>query len=110
MDVERAILNLAYVEEVIVVGVTDLEYGQRVAAAIVLKDDFGIRSGLSLTKLRGDLRRHLANYKAPTLLRIVQDLPKNTSGKVLKKQLGVTLFPEGGHRDVQVWKGNGYKL
>lgn len=104
LDVERAILNLAYIEEVMVVGVPDQEYGQRVAAAVVLKESTDIGPSLSLTRLRGDLRSHLANYKAPTLLRMVKDLPKNSSGKVLKKQLGPMLFPDGGHQDVQVWK------
>lgn len=38
LDVEREILGLDYVSEVMVTGVEDEEFGQRVTAAIVLKD------------------------------------------------------------------------
>lgn len=38
LDVEREILGLDYVSEAAVVGVEDEEWGQRVAAAVVLKD------------------------------------------------------------------------
>ena len=41
LDVEREILGLEYVAEVMVVGVEDEEFGQRVAAAIVLKPGVG---------------------------------------------------------------------
>ncbi len=39
LDIEREILGLDYVSEVMVVGVDDEEFGQRVAAAIVLKPE-----------------------------------------------------------------------
>lgn len=101
------------------VGVADQEYGQRVAAAVVLKETDSSAAtstttsgagSLSLNTLRRDLRSRLANYKAPTLLRVVPDLPKNSSGKVLKKQLATALFPESGHADVQVWKKDAARL
>lgn len=38
LDIEREILSLDYVDEVMVVGLEDEEYGQRVAAAITLRD------------------------------------------------------------------------
>lgn len=38
LDVEREIIGLDYISEVMVVGVEDDEFGQRVAAAVVLKD------------------------------------------------------------------------
>ena len=85
-----------------VVGVEDEEFGQRVAAGIVLKDE--VNGKLTLEKLREDLRDKLAGYKMPTLLRVVADLPKTASGKVTKKALTPVLFPAGGHPDVQVWK------
>lgn len=37
-DIEREIYGLPYVSEAMVVGVNDLEYGQRIAAVIVLQD------------------------------------------------------------------------
>lgn len=116
LDIEREILGLDYVSEVMVVGVDDDEFGQRVAAAIVLKPDVwrdlslvtfadvsqGSQS-LSLETLRQDLRSTLAGYKMPTLLRIVDELEKNATGKVMKKLLVKELFPVEGHPDVQQW-------
>jgi malonyl-CoA/methylmalonyl-CoA synthetase len=101
LDVEREILGLDYVAEVMVVGVEDEEFGQRVAAAIVLRDD--LRQDLTIDQLRADLRNSLAGYKMPTLLRIVKDIEKNATGKVVKKLLVNRLFPQDGHPDVQRW-------
>ena len=44
LDIERDILSLPYIHEVMVVGVADEEYGQRVAAAISLRTDQAKRS------------------------------------------------------------------
>ncbi|KAK2808413.1 hypothetical protein FQN50_004798 [Emmonsiellopsis sp. PD_5] len=102
LDIEREILGLEYVSEVMVVGVEDEEFGQRVAAAIVLRN--GTKQSLSLEELRKDLRPTLAGYKMPTILRVVKELPKNATGKVQKKKLTPEMFPAGGHPDVQTWK------
>ncbi|KAL5001039.1 hypothetical protein BDV10DRAFT_199604 [Aspergillus recurvatus] len=104
LDIEREILGLDYISEVMVVGVEDEEFGQRVAAVVTLKDGSKAR-GLSMEKLRGDLRGVLAGYKMPTVLRVVEgDIPKGATGKVQKKVLGPKYFPDGwrGLREVQV--------
>ncbi|KAJ5647966.1 hypothetical protein N7490_004338 [Penicillium lividum] len=107
LDIEREILGLDYVSEVMVVGVEDEEYGQRVAASISLKTDQSTkRKTLTLAELREDLRSKLASYKIPTILRVVKgELPKSGTGKVQKKILGPKLFPPN-YRDlpeVSVW-------
>lgn len=102
LDVEREILGLEYIAEVMVVGVEDEEFGQRVAAAVVLKP--WASPSLKLETLRRDLRETLAGYKMPTMLRVVDEIPKSPTGKVVKKVLGPELFPPQGHQDVQVWK------
>lgn len=105
LDIEREILGLDYVAEVMVVGVEDEEFGQRVAAAIVLRKD--LLTTLTIDKLRADLRSSLAGYRMPTLLRVVDDIQKNATGKVVKKVLVNKLFPAEGHLAVQRW--NSYK-
>lgn len=111
LDIEREILGLPYISEVMVVGVSDEEFGQRVGAVISLRQDRipSLEHGqLTLQKLRTDLRGRLVGYKMPTLLRVVEgDLPKTASGKVLKKILGPKYFPKGYEVDynVQVWRG-----
>ncbi len=59
---------------------------------------------LTLEKLRADLKDNLAGYKTPTLLRVVDELKKNATGKVIKKVLVKELFPPEGHPEVQKWK------
>lgn len=110
LDIEREIMALPYVNEVMVVGVPDEEFGQRVAGAVCLKGDEDTEKperGLTIDRLRRDLRERLAGYKMPTLLRLVDgELPKSGTGKVQKKILGPRLFPEDYRRvvDVQVWR------
>ncbi|KAK3714335.1 hypothetical protein LTR37_007921 [Vermiconidia calcicola] len=101
LDIEREIMGVEYVSEVMVVGVEDEEFGQRVAAAIVLRDD--LPQHLTIDELRADLRSSLAGYKMPTLLRVVNEIRKNATGKVIKKVLVDELFPKEGHSDVQKW-------
>lgn len=107
LDIEREILGLDYVSEIMVVGVEDEEFGQRVAATISLKQDQNTtRKSLTIAELRDDLRSRMAGYKMPTILRVVQgELPKSGTGKVQKKILGQQFFPPN-YRElpgVQVW-------
>ena len=108
LDIERELLSLPYVAEAMVVGVSDEEYGERVAAAVVLKDVADVPPNdrksvpvvLGIEKLRSDLRHRLAGYKLPTVLRIVkEEFPKSATGKVVKKKLGPEYFP-GNYRDM----------
>lgn len=99
LDVEREILGLPYISEVMVCGVEDDEFGDRVAAAIVLNN----RENLHIDDLRKDLRDSLPGYQMPTILRIVKEIPKNATGKVMKKQLRPQMFPPEGAPDIQRW-------
>lgn len=116
LDIEREILSLPYVNEVMVVGVADDEFGQRVGAVLSLSDSEAAqeyysehgreRGGLKLEDLRSDLRNRLAGYKLPTLLRVIQgELPKSPTNKVVKKVLGPMYFPTkyADLPEVQVW-------
>lgn len=104
LDIERELLGLPYISEVMVVGVTDEEFGQRVAAVVSLQeeeltDSFLETYGnteylLTIEDVRRDLRERLAGYKLPTLLRIAPgELPKTATGKVQKNVLGPHFFP-----------------
>lgn len=118
LDIERECLGLPYIEEVMCIGVEDDEYGQRVAAAVKLREDQDIYASgpgqdgrqLTIDDLRKDLRERLAGYKLPTLLRLLDsELPKTVSGKVQKRLLGPQLFPHPGWHtvsDIQVWRSS----
>lgn len=120
LDIERECLGLDYINEVMVVGVDDTEWGQRVAAVVSLRDDQKVYSyrglndlkELTLDQLRHDLSDKLAKYKLPTLLRVIpSELPKTPTGKVSKKLLGPVLFPPHytGVPDVQVYASSSGK-
>src|SRR5688572_13409582 len=64
LDIEREILGLSYISEASVVGVADEDFGQRVAALVVLRE----QQNISISRLRNDLRSSLSGYKLPTLL------------------------------------------
>jgi len=118
LDVEREILALPYISEVIVVGVADEEFGQRVGAILSLQVDqldeaFLETHGdgthlLTINDLRRDLRSRMAGYKLPTLLRVIEgELPKTSTSKVMKKVLGPKYFPVPGYEkmaEVQIWR------
>ena len=79
-EVEGVIRQHPAVREVAVVGLPSIEWGQQVAAAVVLHDDFEI----SAEALLEFCRRKLAGYKQPRVLRFVSELPMTASGKVLR--------------------------
>jgi fatty-acyl-CoA synthase len=82
-EVERVIYRLAQVSEAAVVGLPDAQWGERVVAVVVLK------AGAQLTpeELQRHCREHLAGFKVPRQLFLRESLPRNPSGKVLKRVL-----------------------
>jgi long-chain acyl-CoA synthetase len=65
------------------IGIPDSLYGEEVAAFIVLKD------GMKATpeELIEHCQKELADYKCPKTIRIVADIPKGPTGKLLKREL-----------------------
>jgi long-chain acyl-CoA synthetase len=83
-EVEAVILDHPAVREVAVFGIPDPQWGELVAAWVVLKP------GLIVTgeELISHCRQSLANYKVPRHVEFSEtDLPKSGSGKVLKRVL-----------------------
>ena len=82
-EVEGALFAHPAILEVAVVGAPDEQWGERVVAFVATKP--GQR--LTLKALRSFAGEHLARYKLPSELRLVEALPRNSSGKVLKQEL-----------------------
>ncbi len=82
-EVEEALGAHPAVAEAAVVGVDDPEYGQRLVAYVVLR--YGDADEDSL---RDHVRANLARYKVPREIHLVDTLPRNATGKVLRRDLG----------------------
>ncbi|PXX54582.1 fatty-acyl-CoA synthase [Nocardia tenerifensis] len=82
-EVEELLAAHPAVAEVSAFGVDDERYGQRLRAAIV------VREGHSLTEeeVREHVKTHLARFKVPRDVVFIDELPRNPSGKVLKRVL-----------------------
>jgi len=80
LEIEEALRGHPAVAECAVVGLPDPEWGERVAAAVVLNEG----DALDLSSLRAWARQLLAAHKLPSRLRVLDALPRNAVGKVMK--------------------------
>jgi len=86
-EVERVIYELPQVREVAVVGLPDERWGEEPVAIVVLADN----ATLGMLELNDHCRARLAGFKVPKQLIIRDSLPRNPSGKVLKRVLRAEL-------------------
>jgi acyl-CoA synthetase (AMP-forming)/AMP-acid ligase II len=95
-EVEMAIKGHPAVYDCLVVGVPDEKYGQAVAAVVQCRDG----ETIELEELRDFLRASLSGYKLPRALTIVDEIPRNATGKAQyprakEMALGGAQAPEG---------------
>jgi fatty-acyl-CoA synthase len=92
-EVEEVVYRHSGVQEVAVFGIAHPVWVEAVVAAVVARD------GVTLTEddIRTHCRRHLAGFKTPKYVFFVDSLPKNPSGKLVKRLLRdrFTLDPSG---------------
>jgi acyl-CoA synthetase (AMP-forming)/AMP-acid ligase II len=94
-EVEQAVAEHPAVAEVAVIGIPDDHWGETVKAMVVL------RPGHQATEqeIIGFARERLAHYKCPSTVEVIDALPRNPSGKVLKRTLRAP-FWEGRDRQI----------
>lgn len=89
LEVEDVLREHPDIDECAVVAIEDLEWGERVCAALVLARE----GALNLEQLRDWSRERLAPYKMPSRMMEMGELPRNAMGKVVKPDLS-KLFTE----------------
>ncbi|BCJ40696.1 fatty-acyl-CoA synthase [Actinoplanes ianthinogenes] len=84
-EVEGLLADLPQIREVTVIGVPDHEYGQRLAAYLVLREG----ETLGPEAVREHVRRHRARFSVPRDVIFLDELPRNATGKVVTRELGM---------------------
>lgn len=83
VEVEKTLAAHPGVAEAAVIGVDDEQYGQRLAAFVVLQPG----RPATADDLKQHVRENLANYKVPRGIAIVDELPRGSTGKILRNEL-----------------------
>lgn len=82
-EVERVLYQMDGISEAAVIGLPDATWGERVVAIVVLDDGHS----LTLDALQAFFRGKIASFKIPKQLIVTDALPRNPSGKILKRVL-----------------------
>ena len=83
IEVEKTLAAHPDVAEAAVIGVDDEQYGQRLAAFVVLEAGAGATPDV----LEQHVRENLANYKVPREITVLDELPRGSTGKILRADL-----------------------
>ncbi len=83
-EVEDEIAAIEGVVEAAVVGVEDDRFGQALVAYVVAEPD----AGLDSDRIRQHVRERLASFKVPREVEFLDRLPRNETGKVVKRHIG----------------------
>ncbi len=81
-EVEDLLAGHENVAEAAVFGVDDEKFGQRLKAVVVTKG-----GDLSADEVKAYVKKNLAGYKVPRDVEFIDELPRNATGKVLKREL-----------------------
>ena len=85
-EIEEFLYTHPEVSDVQVYGVPDVKYGEKVAAAVKLREG----SGLTAEDVQNYCRENIAYYKVPEYVDFVEDYPMTASGKIQKYKLRET--------------------
>jgi acyl-CoA synthetase (AMP-forming)/AMP-acid ligase II len=83
IEVEKTLTTHPDVAEASVLGIDDEQYGQRLAAFVVLAAD----GSATPDALKQHVRDNLANYKVPREIIVLDELPRSSTGKIVRNEL-----------------------
>jgi fatty-acyl-CoA synthase len=92
IEVEKILGKHADVLEASVLGVDDEQYGQRLVGFVVLHDG----AAATPEELKAHVRENLANYKVPRTITVLDELPRSSTGKIVRGELQALIQPEAG--------------
>ncbi|MBU8814549.1 acyl-CoA ligase FadD12 [Mycolicibacterium goodii] len=81
IEVEKVLTTHPAVAEAAVIGTDDEQFGQRLAGFVVLSGEATVED------LKSHVRDNLANYKVPRDITILDELPRNSTGKIARREL-----------------------
>jgi acyl-CoA synthetase (AMP-forming)/AMP-acid ligase II len=87
IEVEKTLAAHPDVAEAAVIGVDDEQYGQRLAAFVVLEPRVTLDADAAAEALKQHVRENLANYKIPREITVLDELPRSSTGKILRADL-----------------------
>lgn len=87
IEVEKTLAAHPAVAEAAVIGVDDEQYGQRLAAFVVLEPGVHLDKPVTPDSLKQHVRDNLANYKVPREITVLDELPRGSTGKILRAEL-----------------------
>ena len=82
LEIEDILLGHANIKECAVIGKEDKKWGQIVVSAIVIRE-----KELSIEEVQKWCSKSLSGYKIPRIIKIIEELPKNSMGKITKTKL-----------------------
>lgn len=82
LEIEEVLRTNPLIKDCAVVGIPDDEWGELIVAAIVVSDN-----NINLIELNYWMRERMASYKTPRKYMIVEELPRNAMGKVVKNDV-----------------------
>jgi acyl-CoA synthetase (AMP-forming)/AMP-acid ligase II len=83
IEVEKTLTAHPDIAEASVIGVDDEQFGQRLAAFVVLN----VGASATPDLLKQHVRENLANYKVPRDITILDELPRSNTGKIVRREL-----------------------
>jgi acyl-CoA synthetase (AMP-forming)/AMP-acid ligase II len=89
-EIEDVLMRHDAVEEAAVVGIPDVEWGERIAAVVVVREGFEVTGD----ELRSFVKLHLRSSKAPDVVEFRAELPYTDTGKLLRRTVRAELLGE----------------
>ena len=101
-EIEAILDSHPSIQESAVIGVPDSKWGETVLACIVLKPG----QSMSEKEVAEFCKGRIAGYKRPRIIKFVDELMKNPSGKTIKYELKSIYGTREGGQEITSWSGN----